>query len=1048
MTRKINAILVSCFDAICDLITSKEKNQIALHLLEMDPHKSHIHILAKCLDAPNSDASLHFINQLMKRCLSSDDMSFDKTVLKQLESTEVSFFVSEETLICLAESGTNSKWDIVCLLAEQNFGYAIRMISWLDKTVTVQKQSNFLNAVKKYCFSLYPIQWRQGGSSKIRKDVTKICKSISVFYQDAYRSQLLGLETGPVLHQSVFEILNFVRGDLIFDSVFKGNKDILSGPCANPLISLSILHQTFMHMKYLTASRHLPNICIITIWVLKNYFTAYKKIDAGEEPEKHCNYILHEVVEHLNSEPSIISSLDPKLLKSVVNCILKYRYTSKGALILLNCLAKQAIELDPSAIQIMMMITTHSLFETTMTQTLTDENTVIPPHPAKSSLLRLMQSVIERDVVACCTLETLMKIAPNYHGTTNESDFCALDIFRVYEEKAGVSVFSNITNWGTGDMDARLFQPADIFNSINHVRMAASIHWFPLWRDIQNTLRVGFESSVYSTKMKPIYDPAFILPLLACSMKNYREKIDVRVLIESQALGMAIMGFSSLCLFTRQAAHFVLSEAFAFIDESEFKERNQIMLFLTCFRNGIPIEKRNEISPLPSLITSFAAQSLMILLKPESDMYAMINQFCLQRPVLDINDVPMFYNLFYSHSDSFRKERIWILQLLLNGLNTFADYKLYQRRHVLDILMVFFSSPFADKQMRKLIFEILFKAACIPQLVIALVLKSGLTIFLKTCCSNLTVKSDLGSALPILCRKVFQSICTENLTPAILGWIQVQFFEIAGILIKTFGTRESISANQAFVSHVIGFIADVLETSPSVHLVSDSKMELLLMTCGRYHDSEKSKCVIKNNTEANENQGSNFDIDCLFLHNSDSDTALAERRWNLFRIITNGVFETDILKILVKWTLDFVEENENALEIWVRWILKLSVSQTNVISLHSDAESYGGMVKKLSTLLNSSNDYIAQLSRAILVLELKRESGSSKKRRVDGEVKGMVYAGIEKYLIFTATPQYLLDSGSKRIVDCISCKMLGIEINAAIRNLFKNETSGFSFVLQ
>ena len=84
-----------------------------------------------------------------------------------------------------------------------------------------------------------------------------------------------------------------------------------------------------------------------------------------------------------------------------------------------------------------------------------------------------------------------------------------------------------------------------------------------------------------------------------------------------------------------------------------------------------------------------------------------MNRFLLQRPVLDIRDVPMFYELFFSTSENFKKERVWMLRLLSNSVACFDDYQVLKRRHVWDILCSFYHSCISDDYERKLILEVI-----------------------------------------------------------------------------------------------------------------------------------------------------------------------------------------------------------------------------------------------------------------------------------------------------------------------------------------------------
>ena len=71
------------------------------------------------------------------------------------------------------------------------------------------------------------------------------------------------------------------------------------------------------------------------------------------------------------------------------------------------------------------------------------------------------------------------------------------------------------------------------------------------------------------------------------------------------------------------------------------------------------------------MIAIFVAQAIPLLMKPESDMYPVINKFLLQRPFLDWNDIPLFYSFLQSSkADVWRKERLWIVRLVMHGFKS------------------------------------------------------------------------------------------------------------------------------------------------------------------------------------------------------------------------------------------------------------------------------------------------------------------------------------------------------------------------------------------
>ena len=76
----------------------------------------------------------------------------------------------------------------------------------------------------------------------------------------------------------------------------------------------------------------------------------------------------------------------------------------------------------------------------------------------------------------------------------------------------------------------------------------------------------------------------------------------------------------------------------------------------------------NTIFRIPKLTAVFLGESLRILMNPQHILYEKVNSFFLQRPSLDLDDVPMFYTLSNS-GESFEQEVEWLLDVLIAGLD-------------------------------------------------------------------------------------------------------------------------------------------------------------------------------------------------------------------------------------------------------------------------------------------------------------------------------------------------------------------------------------------
>jgi Nucleolar pre-ribosomal-associated protein 1 len=628
----------------------------------------------------------------------------------------------------------------------------------LDKT----RKAKLLTALAVHCFVGSPVAWKSKLNEKFLKGMKSICAEFMEDQQTMWSDQVFGRVEISVPINDTAEILKLVVGPSIFNSILSSAEMNHEMACANPLVSLRAISSLLTALNANTDKLHL--VVLLGMWGVRQFYISSKK-STDIIAETSCETLCEKIISILKGSSGCIKLVDDTFLKSFVQSTLKYRFVNKISITLLSLIIADHIPSGMTAAQVLTMITGHSLYESVIVPIKSENDEDLPTfHESKSSLLGLMTAVISKDPVSCCTIDTLITISQNYYATLSESDTSALKIFRIYEEKAGISVAANITNWARGEMKAVSFQPGEALNMINSSRMASSIHWFPFDRDIE-VMDSGLASgATQSSRMQPTYDPAFFLPLIGSLLKDYSKHIDPHRLLESNALGLAVMALSSSSLHTRKAAHFILAHAFEVIENSSAKERNQVMILLHFLRNAMPIEKEDEITPIPSLIASFVAQALIILLKPESDMYPVINQFLLQRPVLDLEDIPLFYQLFYSSTEDGRNERVWMLRLLKNGLNSARDYHIMQRRHAFEILFSFFASPLADRQTRRLVLEIIFKASTIPSVVSSLVTKSGLLAFFKSQIARVDPISELGVSLQVCFGRVkegFQSTSTE-----------------------------------------------------------------------------------------------------------------------------------------------------------------------------------------------------------------------------------------------------------------------------------------------
>ncbi|TPX36788.1 hypothetical protein SeMB42_g07051 [Synchytrium endobioticum] len=313
----------------------------------------------------------------------------------------------------------------------------------------------------------------------------------------------------------------------------------------------------------------------------------------------------------------------------------------------------------------------------------------------------LLQSLLQNPS-RNCKIGHVPTLIEAYKATTGASDLVIREIFELYES-SGISLSSNLLNWSpTGSW----------MSGLDGALMDKSIRHFNV-------------TNVYSDGDAVMYDPLFVLSAMAAQVEE-GPLTELRRVVECGAAGFAVMCLCSLDESLRQIAGYALSGFREALEGASFKEVDQIKLVLDGLRNAIP----NESYRVCSISALFVALSLPIMLAPANKLFPLVNKFWLQRAIVDLEDIPMFYELFFSASDDCRKERAWMLRLLVNGLKTEADYNVYRKRHVFDHLFGYFSSPVCDANSQKLILELLNRTTSFPSVVKELVYKSGLTSFI------------------------------------------------------------------------------------------------------------------------------------------------------------------------------------------------------------------------------------------------------------------------------------------------------------------------------
>ncbi|WFC94024.1 hypothetical protein MBRA1_000651 [Malassezia brasiliensis] len=232
-------------------------------------------------------------------------------------------------------------------------------------------------------------------------------------------------------------------------------------------------------------------------------------------------------------------------------------------------------------------------------------------------------------------------------------------------------------------------------------------------------------------------------------------------IVRTGALGVVVCALSSPHTPLRLAALRLLGKVLASVQRANFRERDLLTMVLVRVRDAVPpppptsiTGAYDEVPWLPTTATLFMAHCLRAVALPHLVLFPTLCRFLLQRPRLDVHDVPLLYNLLYAASDHLHHERSWLLRFLDDALaahahladartpdarrRTRTDWRVFQRRHVWDLVLSLYdaladntaaahhANAAADARDLTRLASIISRAAAVPYLATTLVARRGL----------------------------------------------------------------------------------------------------------------------------------------------------------------------------------------------------------------------------------------------------------------------------------------------------------------------------------
>ncbi|XP_037281588.2 nucleolar pre-ribosomal-associated protein 1 [Rhipicephalus microplus] len=365
-------------------------------------------------------------------------------------------------------------------------------------------------------------------------------------------------------------------------------------------------------------------------------------------------------------------------------------------------------DINPALCRVYMMMFGHSRFLPLMLDT---EDEV---QKQKDKMLELMAVLVQCDPTLC-DVEHIPVFLSAYRASLSIVDQKILYLMFLYE-KNGVDLCNfKPFLWGPSAVSfyslhkkasvSLLKQPKseEVLNLINEDKMAATVLRFPLHLQL-DVLPLD------SIADGSLYDPRFLLPLLFTLLAP-ESLVNCRQIVETRCLSLILMSLSSEVFEVRCLGCNLVMMLHHHLQGSRFNMSTVWLSVLETLRNAATVTCPH----VPCLVTGYLVSAIDVISNPGHFMFNAVADFLLAKPVLDIENVPDFYKMFYNYRVEHYMKRNWHLEVMGDYMRCGLDFHISKKRYIFNILLTFFMSPLCQKNTKELILKLLIAAAKIPK---------------------------------------------------------------------------------------------------------------------------------------------------------------------------------------------------------------------------------------------------------------------------------------------------------------------------------------------
>ncbi|KAJ7505347.1 ribosome 60S biogenesis N-terminal-domain-containing protein [Mycena galericulata] len=342
--------------------------------------------------------------------------------------------------------------------------------------------------------------------------------------------------------------------------------------------------------------------------------------------------------------------------------------------------------------------------------------------PQRDKVIRSLHILFNLHPANTCQATHVQPLVRIYRGTSSTSDRMLLSIFQLFETQRKISAASLLGQWSTTP-EVPSSNALEAVQSLDAILVLRTCLHFPKWRCLAD--QEGFTEN---SRDAQLYDPVFLILIFAQAMS---EKVPESAfgwieLFRTNVVSLLIRTLSAKDPYIREVARSQLAALWAHLETADMQEQPHVVYVLNILRNLLPLSATEPVRRLPSYTTLILLHALRGIFYPSNFIYPLTARFLLQRPSLDVNDVPMLYGMLYSSSDDWKKERGWIIRFISDGMVSTDDWRVLKRRHTWELLAGLFQSLEQDAALRNSILEVLANLTCNRQATTFLILKSSL----------------------------------------------------------------------------------------------------------------------------------------------------------------------------------------------------------------------------------------------------------------------------------------------------------------------------------